>query len=253
MSGLLLIIDPQNDFVSPKGSLSVGGAVEDMGRLCGFIDKAELEHILITLDTHHPVHIATPDYWVGAAGEHPAPFAGITTADVSSGKWRPLYHKDSALAYLKALEEKGKNHTIWPHHCLYGTEGWAVYPKLYDTVYNWSRKHNKTFTLYTKGENSENTEMFSVVKPEVSLEGKDAKRAEHFLSLLMSYDKIYVAGEAENFCVKESVYDIVTLRPELTKKLVILRNCMSSIPVPGLDMDAFWGELEVRGAKISAV
>lgn len=34
----LLIIDPQNDFCSPDGSLYVHGAEQDMQRLADFID-----------------------------------------------------------------------------------------------------------------------------------------------------------------------------------------------------------------------
>lgn len=37
----LLVIDPQNDFCDPNGSLFVPGADEDMKRLGGFIERVK--------------------------------------------------------------------------------------------------------------------------------------------------------------------------------------------------------------------
>ena len=39
MSNALLIIDPQNDFCNPNGTLFVSGAEEDCERLAEFIDN----------------------------------------------------------------------------------------------------------------------------------------------------------------------------------------------------------------------
>ena len=56
----LLIIDPQNDFCDPKGSLFVPGADGDMTRLATMIDRIspKLADIHVTLDSHHLVDIA---------------------------------------------------------------------------------------------------------------------------------------------------------------------------------------------------
>ena len=55
---LLLIIDPQVDFIN--GSLPVQGAAESMNQLARFIDQNSnsIEDILITLDSHQPGHIS---------------------------------------------------------------------------------------------------------------------------------------------------------------------------------------------------
>jgi hypothetical protein len=85
----LLIIDPQIDFCDPAGALYVPGAEHDMGRLAAMVRRleGELADIHVTLDSHHPIHIAHPIFWKDAKGEHPAPFTTIAAADVADGRW----------------------------------------------------------------------------------------------------------------------------------------------------------------------
>ena len=49
------------------------------------------------------------------------------------------------------------------------------------------------------------------------------------LDELNSYDKVYICGVATDFCVRESIKDIVTYKPELCEKMVILKDCMVAI------------------------
>ena len=49
------------------------------------------------------------------------------------------------------------------------------------------------------------------------------------LDELNTYDKVYICGVATDFCVKESIKDIVTYKPELCEKMVILKDCMAAI------------------------
>jgi nicotinamidase/pyrazinamidase len=52
MKNILLIIDPQNDFIT--GTLSVQGAKEKMAKLAAYIDEVghEYDGICVTMDTH---------------------------------------------------------------------------------------------------------------------------------------------------------------------------------------------------------
>mgnify|MGYP003665380095 CR=1 FL=1 len=77
----LLIIDPQNDFCNPNGSLYVPGADEDVKRLAGLVHrmKDKIDDIHVTLDSHRKVDIAHPIWWKDASGAHPGPVAGIHT------------------------------------------------------------------------------------------------------------------------------------------------------------------------------
>lgn len=247
----LLIIDAQNDFILPDAALPVAGAVEDMQRLIPLLDN--YDKIVLTLDSHVKGHIATPEYWHNANGARPEPFTTISYDDVIHGRW--LTDDNFAAKYLKELEAKGRQHTIWPEHCVYGTFGWELYAPLKAAIDKWLYAKPEGFNIggkelavqlkgYDKG-----TEMFSAVMPEVSFSAQDSQDAERFMSLLQGSTSIAVAGEAENFCVKATVADIVRLEPELAPRLQILRRCMSSIPV-GDDINAFWESMEAMGAEI---
>src|SRR5690625_5505640 len=76
MNRLLVIIDPQNDFMnSPQhqGSLAIDEAYADMERLVRYIKKDMPEQILVTLDSHTVNHIAHKLWWTNKSGNHPAP------------------------------------------------------------------------------------------------------------------------------------------------------------------------------------
>ena len=82
----LLVIDPQNDFCDPNGSLFVPGANEDMKRLATMVDrlKDKLADIHVTLDSHRRVDISHPIWWKSPSGAHPDPFTQITAADLEA-------------------------------------------------------------------------------------------------------------------------------------------------------------------------
>ena len=71
----LLIIDPQNDFVDPRGSLSVAGADQDAKRLAHLIKQLgpEISSISISLDSHQRYDISHPLWFFEHNGESPKP------------------------------------------------------------------------------------------------------------------------------------------------------------------------------------
>ena len=91
-------IDFQNDFVSPKGALSVPGADADAGRFAEAITKYsdKIGDIVLTMDSHRLIHIAHPKYWVGSNGNNPDPFTVISSEDIASGfcGWRNKNYKE---------------------------------------------------------------------------------------------------------------------------------------------------------------
>ena len=91
MSNALLIIDPQNDFCNPNGTLFVSGADKDCGRLAEFIDNnsSKISSIHITLDSHPTYHIAHPEFWMDENGNNPKPFTIITHQDYVKGMYKP--------------------------------------------------------------------------------------------------------------------------------------------------------------------
>ena len=90
MKTSLLIVDPQNDFCHPDGSLYVPEAEKDCKRLTDLINKysTKIDSIHITLDTHHYFDIAHPIFWLDQNDKNPTPYTIIKAEDVRSGIWR---------------------------------------------------------------------------------------------------------------------------------------------------------------------
>src|SRR5262249_969766 len=138
----LLVIDPQNDFVLPTGSLSVPDAQADMDRLTRWLDRRvdEVDAIVVTLDQHHVLDISHPGWWTDASGAHPAPFPVLSAADVEVGRWSTAAPAAAtrSVAYLHALESSGRYpHVVWPEHCLIGDAGGNVYAPLSEAIHRW--------------------------------------------------------------------------------------------------------------------
>lgn len=227
----LLIIDAQNDFCSPKGSLFVPGSDGDNERLSQWIlnNKDEIEYIGCTLDSHQINDIAHPAYWRDKDGNFPAPFTAITLDDIQSGKWSSV-KPQHALDYIKTLADEGEYvHVIWPEHCLIGTWGHAIDQKINDAMHAWSRG-GKSIHFVTKGTNPD-TEHFGAFEAQVPIVNRP--ETQYNLQLqqtLEKYDVIYLAGQAQSHCVANTLKQVVRKAPSLAKKFVILTDAMSDVP-----------------------
>lgn len=147
MKTVLLGIDLQYDFCNPKGALYVNGANEDTSRISELIERNEqsLDHIVMSMDSHQPVHIAHQVYWKNKVGKHPDLFSQIFRKDVEAGEWIPQYNRDVAIDYLTKLEKSGGVCTIWPPHCIIGTKGWSVDEKIFDSISRWTTQTGRSY------------------------------------------------------------------------------------------------------------
>jgi nicotinamidase/pyrazinamidase len=255
----LLVIDPQNDFVDPKtAALYVPGAEGDMRRLAVMIDRirGKLGDIHVTLDSHHPAHIAHPMFWKDSHGTHPAPFTTITADDVERGVWTTtqpgMYRK--GLAYVRSLRDNGRYElTIWPPHCLIGSEGHAVYPPLFRALCEWERERFGVVDFVTKGSNVF-TEHYSAVLADVP-DPSDASTQINtdVIRTLEKADVVAIAGEALTHCVANTVRDIANNFGDdsFVSKLVLLTDASSGIPGFEGAGDAFMREMTARGMQTS--
>lgn len=249
----ILIIDAQNDFVLPSGALSVNGAVEDCNRIATFIRKNvdKINHISLTLDSHHEIHIAHPCFWKDANGNNPTPFSTVTANDVKQGKWTAQYNPIGALHYLEELEKNGGVNVIWNPHCILGTEGWAIVDSVMSAVREWEVDNALPYNLWFKGSNWY-TEHFSIFKASVVLPNAPETNVNHaLLSVLNNYDEVYIGGEAANYCCLNSIKDINEYAPDLAKKLVILKDCMSPIGAFDFNTDPVFQETVRLGGRIA--
>ena len=228
----LLIIDPQNDFILDDAPLHVAGAQDDMKRLASFVNKHgdSLNEIRVTLDSHHPLHIAHPIFWVNENGDHPKPFTIISHQDVLDKVWMTTSdeHRKWSYTYTKALGQM----CIWPPHCLIGSSGHNVVAELFDVLRAWEEKDGKVVEYITKGSNIW-TEHFGAVEPEVPLpEGNQTNR--ELIRSVANSDITLVAGEASSHCVAKTVGGLIKyLEQSDIQKMVILPDVMS--PVTGFE------------------
>lgn len=254
----LLLIDAQVDFCNPTGALFVPGAKEDSERIAKMIVRSldYLDDIRATLDSHQPVHIAHPICWVDAKGKHPAPFTKILEEDVvgKNPKWKafnPAW-QDRQTAYVKALKAGARyDLTIWPPHCLIGTQGHAITEEVGHALRNWQDKFAMV-DFVTKGSNPF-TEHYSVVKADV-IDPQDWTTSLNagFIERLQTADKLLVAGQALSHCVANSVVDIATEFGEAhIKKLVLLEDASSSVPGFESQAQAFITSMKAKGMQIA--
>ncbi len=208
----LLIIDPQQDFCNPNGSLYVKGAEHDMDRLALMLKRLgnKLDDIHVTMDSHHLFDIAHPIFWVDSGGKNPPPFTIISPDDVESGKWTPSVpsHYKRALAYVRQLaNNKRYLLCIWPVHCQIGSVGHTIMPNLLEALSDWERSPGMV-DIVTKGSNPY-TEHYSAVKAEVpDPEDPTTQLNTALIKTLQEADIIAIAGEASSHCVANTVRDI---------------------------------------------
>lgn len=230
----LFLIDPQNDFVLPTGTLCVPGAVEDCERLRAAImgNLSKIDAIIITMDTHQKMHIAHPMFWQNQKNEQPTPFTVIAASDVLRGKWRTSNpeHQSWATQYVQELEKGGRFAlTIWPEHCLVGTQGHAVYAPLMEAIHAWEAHKGTTARFIFKGNNAF-TEHYSAIRAEVPMkEDPNTSLNKPLVDYLATFNKIVIAGEALSHCVNFTVRDLLAHLPAVNNDIVLVSDGASSV------------------------
>ena len=286
----LLLIDVQRDF-HPGGSLAIPSAGDDASRTASFIKKhaASIDRIVMTMDSHHKLHVAHPHFWTDEEGEHPSPFTLISTEDVEAGRWIPrkdltwagskikngsliddevfarggssppnLYDADGNLdivqyciEYTRRLESKGRfKLCIWPEHCLVGSAGHNVVPEVMEAVQCWSGITGGSVEWVHKGENLL-TEMYSALSAEVPVDSGGTYNDGLLESLKGGTERLVMTGQALSHCVNYTVRDIVDRWPEGEMgKLTVLEDCASSVPGFEAAGEAFVKDMKEAGVMV---
>jgi nicotinamidase/pyrazinamidase len=228
----LLIIDPQNDFVDPNGALYVTRAEEDAQRLAHLINHSTVDAISVSLDSHHKIDISHPLWYFNADGKNPAPFTQINSEDLKNGTWKCAdYAYERTLEYVQSLENNQRYpHVIWPEHCLIGSQGYAIYPLIFEALQQWTATQRASIEFIRKGENIW-TEHFSAIEAEVPDENDPHTQVnQELINRLAQADQVWVTGWARSHCVGNTVRDLVRYGgSELAKKLVLVNDTMSDV------------------------
>lgn len=257
---VLLLVDAQVDFIHADGALSVPGAIDDTRRTIEWIfrNTDKITTIAASLDSHVPIQIFSPTWWVNDDGDHPTPFTPITPRDVETGKWQPLYDEEWSSSYVQKLQKQAKKDLmIWPFHTLIGTPGHSLTPALYEAIAYHSAARQTQPIFLSKGSIPQ-TEHYSMMEPEVKVPGERMGELNvDFLNMLATHDLIYIAGQAKSHCVLETTTSIMRYfgtRQDIIDRLRILEDCMSSVAHPDIDFDAManetFAEYAQKGLKI---
>lgn len=244
MKRLLIIIDPNNDFVDSRGSLYIKGAEKGVDAIIDFMERENPDAIIVSQDTHKTYHISHCGYWKNNL----EPFTVVTVKDVEEGRVQPLKaDRKSVINYLKIVESKHQTHTLWTDHCIKNTWGWEFPERLNRALLQWQIKENgnRPLYIYEKGE-FENAEMFSIFSY-VNADDVD-QRGKKIMDEMAKYDEVVVCGFAKDYCVAESVKDI--RRDERFRdKLRFLENGMYAIDKCSPNFAIYRDCVETFGAK----
>ena len=252
MKNAFLIIDAQYDFCHPDGALFVPGAEQDISRMANLIrdHSDQIDHIVVTLDTHQVLDIAHPLFWLDAAGNHPAPFTQITGADIDAGRWIPRFSADKARSYVHALEADGQfAHFIWPEHCLIGSRGAALHDTLFSALNEWSQQRDLDYVAIQKGlyPLTEHFGIFRAQVPDPAVPETQLNTA--LITDLGRFDTIYLMGEAKSHCVANSLKQLLDFAPLLVPKLVVVTDCMSDVTGMGHLAQSIYTEASTRNVR----
>lgn len=229
-NNLLLVIDMQNDFCLPTGTLYVPGAENDSERLTSFIQQntASIDEIILTQDNHHVLDISHPAFWYDKDGNNPEPFTQITMEDVRNQKWIPRFFASEATNYIEKLYDQGEfPHVVWPEHCIVGSKGAAITDNLMGVVKSWAREGNY-YQMITKGLYPL-TEHFGALRANIpSLEQPETQLNNELVEKLTTYKNIFIAGEAKSHCVANTVKQLCELTG-IANKIILLEDTMSNV------------------------
>ncbi|MEX0918001.1 MAG: hypothetical protein WDZ93_02505 [Candidatus Paceibacterota bacterium] len=207
-----------------------------MKRTAALVDRIgmKLQKIHVTLDSHHPIDIGHPAFWMDSDGNAPPPMTLISADAIADGTWstRIPALRDYALKYARDLEATGRYQIMaWSPHCLIGTWGHNIETELAGALERWSVRRVRNVDYVTKGTNML-TEHYGALMAEVPVSADPSTQLNaRFLQVLQEADVIAVAGEASSHCVKATVEQVAqNIGDEHVKKFHLLTDCMSPVP-----------------------
>jgi nicotinamidase/pyrazinamidase len=185
----LLIVDFQNDFC-PGGALPVAEGDRIAGPINGLLDSFDL--VVATRDWHPPDH---------------GSFEGV---EVDPEKWRGADPP-----------------SIWPIHCVQGTEGAELHPAL---------ERAKIDVVIDKGQDP-NSQGYSCFQ--------DTTLAE--LLRERGVERLFVSGLATDYCVKNTVLDARRLGFDVT----VVEDAVRGVDVEPGDSERALAEMEGASAELA--
>lgn len=253
----LLVVDMQGDFVYEEWGLWVKGAIQNLKNLVLFINTNlwKIDAIFCTVDSHIKKMIFFTSWWVYADNqhEHPKPFTTIERHEwklfdkKSNRELIPLYEIAKSYQYVYFLDDNDKRPLVlWPFHTIIFTLGHLLAFDLIFVLQFFAAAKRTKINLLFKGIDP-NSDMFGAFY-KVFQVTKEALN-QSYLEELATYDRIYVAGEARNYCVLDTILQILKFAPWLATKIFILEPCMADIPGMEEYTQLMFDDLRARGVN----
>ncbi|KAL4811018.1 Isochorismatase-like protein [Aspergillus unguis] len=219
MKAALIVVDMQEDFCPPNGSLAVQGARDLAPTINALLRHPGFAVRVASQDYHPPNHISF-------ASIHPPPNnipfeSSITMANPAAGK-----------------ETETKKQTLWPVHCVRETPGAEIIPEIDAT---------KLDLIVTKGMDPR-VEMYSAFADAFGNQDSAIVSVNANLrSYLTDRDitDVYIVGVAGDYCVKYTAIDAA----KAGFKSYVVQDATECV-VPGSGWDETRRALDETGVRI---
>ena len=154
--------------------------------------------------------------------------------------------KDQAVSYLRRIESFGHQHQIWPTHCLAGSIGQAISEHVMNALELWCEENKKHYGIFQKGfdDTAEMYSAFSFADGSIPTYGKQTLDS----LAMQEFDEIVVAGFAMDYCVAETVRDLVK-DGRFEGKLRFLKDGMATINSKNPSLSVYDDAVENHAAK----
>ena len=143
--------------------------------------------------------------------------------------------------------------TIWPQHCLIGSNGAKVYEPLHAALVEWEMSEFASVDWVTKGSNF-HTEHYGAIKAEVPMPDDDTTQTNtEFAEVMQNSDNVLVAGEASSHCVSRTLTQIAEeFGDDYVRKITLIEDGTSAVEGCEFLYDTFVKEMTTpeRGMKI---
>ena len=272
----VLLIDMENDFM-PGGRLQVPGAFEDVSRMISLImrmvEQGVLGRVMVTKDVHPLDSIHGVSWYRDKYGNVPysdVPFSLVMGDPTSkfplvgsiniTGEFRPVYERDWTVnTYAPAVADMG-GIWVWPWHCLEGTDGVNINPALFECLaFACSAMGIEIDWLY-KGQIAK-VDWFGAFRPVVKVPGHPQGDTQFtYLEIIRNLHRLYVGGEADDFCVKSTMQQVLEYFGDpndrgVLEKIRFVADGTSAIfpddPAAGRTPNAdFHNEMAAKGVQI---
>lgn len=219
---VLFIVDPQNDFVDPAGSLYVKGAEAAIDNICKLLKERDFDRVIVSQDSHQYYHIGHSEFWK----EKPEPGTVIKISEISRNEFVPALcdYENSKDVIRRIYERNSRDIRIWPHHCIEGSWGYSFPDRLVQALNDWSASHLRPYEVYQKGKNPF-CESFSLL---------DEYTPDFNGTILFS-----ICGFCKDICVYETLKAIVDadILPRYLEKLELIEECSTAFGEDGEELN----------------